>query len=51
MDNLKQESLDWTITHINRYGDTDIFPIPFEYAAIKHSWQNLRDELIKINLE
>lgn len=42
MDHLQHESIDWAITHIRRYGDTDIFPVPFEYEAIRHSWSNLK---------
>lgn len=34
----KQTSLDWALTHIEKFGDTDIFPIPFEYKAIRHGW-------------
>src|SRR3990172_2596955 len=36
--NLKEKSLDWALTHIERFGDTNIFPIPFEYEAIRFSW-------------
>ncbi|MDD5410640.1 MAG: RNA-directed DNA polymerase [Methylobacter sp.] len=50
MDHLKQESIDWAITHIRKYGDTDIFPVPFEYEAIKHSWANLKSEIAAINI-
>jgi len=50
MDNLKSESIDWALTHIRRYGDTDLFPTPFEYEAITHSWPNLRSEIEKIDL-
>jgi hypothetical protein len=42
MDNLSEASLDWAATHIQRYGDTDIFPVPFEYEAIRHGWDELR---------
>ena len=31
---LQNESLDWELAHVNSYGDTDVFPVPFEYAAI-----------------
>ncbi len=41
MDQLQPESLDWAFTHTQRFGDTDIFPVPFEYEAIKHSWSGL----------
>jgi hypothetical protein len=50
MDHLHQDSVDWAITHINRYGDTDIFPVPFEYTAIRHSWLNLRKAIVNIDL-
>lgn len=36
---LSIASLDWALRHIERYGDTDIFPIPFEYKAIRHCWE------------
>lgn len=32
------ESLDEALAHIERWGDTDIFPVPFEYQAIRYSW-------------
>jgi len=50
MDHLKQESIDWAITHIRRFGDTDIFPIPFEYEAIKHSWPALKKAISEIDI-
>lgn len=36
---LRDDSLDWALKHIERYGDTDIFPVPFEYQAIRHCWE------------
>lgn len=51
MDTLKVESIDWAITHIRRFGDTDLFPVPFEYEAIRHSWKNLKNEIVQLNLE
>jgi len=36
---LGNASLDWALKHIERYGDTDIFPIPFEYQAIRYCWE------------
>lgn len=40
-DNLKSESLSWALTHVQRFNDTDIFPVPFEYGAIAHSWNSV----------
>lgn len=37
-DNLKPESLAWALAHTRRFGDTDIFPAPFEYEALAHDW-------------
>lgn len=49
-DHLHIDSLNWANTHIERFGDTDICPVPFEYIAIRHSWPVVRDELLKIDL-
>ena len=35
---LDPNSLDWALHHIESLGDTDIFPIPFEYKAIREFW-------------
>lgn len=35
---LREESLDWALKHIESFGDTDIFPLPFEFKAIKYCW-------------
>ena len=42
MDVFTPESLDWSLTHVGKYGDTDIFPIPFEYDAIAHGWNAIK---------
>jgi hypothetical protein len=35
---LSEKSLDWALTHIENNGDTDIFPLPFEFQAIRCCW-------------
>lgn len=47
---LSANSLDWALKHVERYGDTDIFPIPFEYQAIRQSWDSIRDYLSRQDL-
>jgi hypothetical protein len=47
---VSEDSLDWALKHVETYGDTDIFPIPFEYQAIRHSWDSLRRYLAKQDL-
>lgn len=43
---ISETSLDWALKHIEKYGDTDIFPMPFEYSVIRHQWdKGLREYL------
>jgi hypothetical protein len=44
-DHFQLESLSWALTHVSRYGDTDIFPPPFEYEAIAHDWSTIGEYL------
>lgn len=50
MDTLTPSALDWALKHIDRFGDTDLLPVPFEYEAIAHAWGWLRDELAALDL-
>ena len=47
---LQSSSLDWALEHALRYGDTDVFPLSFEYEAIQHDWSNLRQWLATQNI-
>jgi hypothetical protein len=40
-DKLSATSLNWANKHIKIFGDTDIFPIPFEFEAIRHCWDEI----------
>lgn len=51
MEHLQEDSLNWAITHIGKFGDTDIFPVPFEYIAIHQQWGLFKDYLLNIDLE
>lgn len=48
---ITDNSLDFALKHIECFGDTDIFPIPFEYLAIRHGWDKFKDYLIKQDLD
>lgn len=48
-DFISPKSFDWAIKHIQRYGDTDIFPIPFEYEIISKRWGSMKAYLEAIN--
>src|SRR5262249_50847371 len=49
-DFLSGASLDWARTHIDRFGDTDLFPVPFEYTAIATVWRQARATLAATDL-
>src|SRR5712691_11794845 len=51
MDKISHSSLDWASTHIERYGDTDVLPVPFEFEAIRHCWTKMRAYLDNLDLE
>ncbi|HAZ13264.1 MAG: hypothetical protein A2X86_00450 [Bdellovibrionales bacterium GWA2_49_15] len=44
-DFLSAASLEWAMNHITKFGDTDIFPVPFEYIAIKNRWVSIKQHL------
>ena len=43
------DSLDWAAEHIRRHGDTDIFPVPFEYDVLWEQWDHFKARLAKEN--
>lgn len=49
-DYLSSTSLDWASAHISRFGLTDIFPVPFEFEAIRHCWITIRTHLTSHDL-
>jgi len=49
-ENLKPESLEWAKLHIDRFGDTDLLPFPFEYKAIGASWPKVKGKLLSTDL-
>jgi hypothetical protein len=48
---LDEQSLDWALTHICRYCDSDHFPRAFEFTAIRQNWKEVKDHILAINLE
>lgn len=49
-DKIALPSCDWALRHAMRFGDTDIFPVPFEYAAINNDWACTREFLSNVDL-
>ena len=46
MINLTESDINWALAHIEKYGDTDVFPTSFEYKAIRHNWDNIKQFLL-----
>lgn len=44
-DTLAPNSLDWARAHITKFGDTDVFPVPFEFESLWSNWVTARDAL------
>src|SRR5271157_4546225 len=44
-DSITPVALEWALTHITKYNDTDIFPRAFEFEAIRANWPAIRDYL------
>ena len=49
-DTLQVASLDWAKAHIKRFGDTDLFPLPFEYECLWSSWDFIRPHICELEL-
>lgn len=47
---LKEESLDWALNNVMKYGDTDIFPLQVEFKAIQYDWENVKKFLMNENI-
>ncbi len=47
---LKEESLNWSLNHINKYSDSYVFPKPFEFEAINENWDDVRSYLLTIDV-
>lgn len=43
---VSENSLDWALTHVLRFRDTDVLPFPFEFAAIEHDWTAIKQFLL-----
>ena len=49
-DRLASESISWSKSHFERFGDTDILPVPFEYEAVSKAWTSMSVLLASIDL-
>lgn len=48
---LKENYLEWALKHLKKYSHSDFYPRIFEFAAISHNWQKVKEFIMSINLE
>lgn len=49
--NLKENYLEWALKHLQRYSHSDFYPKLFEFQAISHNWQELKDYLLSLDMD
>lgn len=49
-DFISPDSLSWALTHVLRYGESDIFPRAFEFEAYKAQWPEVLAYLSNVDL-
>lgn len=47
---LRENSYNWALNHALKLGDTDVFPVPFEYQALQYDWNNVKSQLVTTNV-
>ncbi|MGL4401369.1 MAG: hypothetical protein ACRCXD_16005, partial [Luteolibacter sp.] len=47
---LPESSITWAIKHLDKFGDTDIFPIPVEFRALSKNASHVAKELSQRDL-
>ncbi len=48
---LKEEHLEWSLKHLQKYSHSDFYPRLFEFHAISHNWAEVKDYLLSLDLD
>jgi len=51
MYSIKEGHLEWSLNHLKKYSDSDFYPKLFEFKAIMHNWDNVKDYIVARDLE
>lgn len=51
MVHVKDNHLEWALKHLLKYYDSDFYPKLFEFQAISHDWQQVKDHVLSLDLE
>lgn len=47
---VKENRLEWALKHLQKYAHSDFYPKLFEFAAISHNWQQVKDYILSLDL-
>ena len=47
---LKENHLEWTLKHLQKYSHSDFYPRMFELQAIFHNWPKVREYILALDL-
>ncbi len=51
MYNIKENYLEWSLNHLKKYYDSDFYPKLFEFKAIAHNWDNVKNYILSLDIE
>ena len=47
---LKENNIEWALKHLQKYSHSDFYPKIFEFPAIAHNWQQVKDHILSLDL-
>jgi len=47
---LKENHLEWALKHLQKYSHSDFYPRLFEFAAISHNWQAVKQYILSLDM-
>jgi hypothetical protein len=48
---IKENCLEWSLNHLKKYYDSDFYPKLFEFKAIAHNWDNVKNYILSLDIE
>ncbi|GAH94399.1 unnamed protein product, partial [marine sediment metagenome] len=43
---VKENHLEWALKHLQKYSHSDFYPKIFEFQAISHNWQQVKNHIL-----
>lgn len=48
---VQENHLEWALKHLQKYSHSDFYPKTFEFPAISHNWQQVKDYILSLDLD